>query len=263
MANRVNLTDSVVTARKYVSIENKAEQITSKLRFLSNKVGTLNNNNQINVINRIFSDNVITPEEKIALRAEMDHIDSAFNSTTASVKSMELENSAEYLSYKQQYETLKSKMEEILSNMDESTTVAEPISRYIEGYSSAADTLNSYMIAFSNKALVSVSDIKLVISIANGSPTPDETVTFTAKIMKKDSKGEFTELTQEQYDTYKIIDYSGDVTYPKLFQWQITGTLDDKGYERKAYGHKTFSIPASDFAQDHVYVEFHADMIIS
>ena len=263
MADRVNFTDSIVTARKYVSMEGKSEQLANKLASLSNKVSTSNRNAQINIFNKILSDNIITPDEKISLSAEMDHIDSAFVATTASVTSLGLENSAEYLMYKQQYGILKKKVEEILSDMNSSTEVAEPISRYIEGYSSAADTLNSYMIAFSNKSLASVSDFQLSVDASTVSPTPEDNITFTARILKKNNAGLFEEMSQSQYDSYKVIDDSGNATYPKLFIWDITGTTDDEGYKKLADGHKTFTIPASAFSNDSVSVRFYSDIIIS
>lgn len=263
MADRVNFTDSVLTARKYVSMEGKSEQLATKLASLSNRVNITDRKAQMSAFDKILSDNVITPEEKISLRAEMDHIDSAFIATTASVTSLGLENCSEYLLYKQQYDILKQKVEAILSDMNTSTEIAEPISRYIEGYSSAADTLNSYMIAFSNKSLASVSDFQLVVDVSNVSPTPDDSITFTAKVMKKNNGGIFEEMPQSQYDTYKSIDDDGNAIYPKLFIWDISGTSDDDGYKKLADGHKTVTIPASAFAQDSISVRFYSDILIS
>ena len=263
MANRINLTNSVVTAGKFVATEDDSAVLTQKVRALSNQINLNTSSNRVSAISSIFSDNVITPEEKRSLHAELNHMEAAFTATTSSVRQMGLENSVEYLQYKQAFESMKSKIEPILANMSTSTTVTEPISSYVQAYTSAGVTLSAYMIAFSNSSLSSVQDFQLKVEVNTVSPTPSDVLKFTAKILMKDETGFYKEFTEEQYNTYKVIDSEGNVTYPKLFIWEISGTTDDAGYKANADGYKSVTIPASAYKNDSISVKFYADILIS
>lgn len=263
MANRINLSDSVVTAGKFVATTDDSTLLTQKVKSLSNMINLNTSSNRTTVIAGMFSDNKITPDEKKTLQAELSHIEAAFTATTGSVKQMELENSLEYIQYKTAFNTLKSKLEPILSDMNTTSTVTESLDKYIQAYSSAGDTLSAYMIAFSNSSLASVQDYQLKVIVNNTSPTPSDTIQFTAKIYMKNDAGLYEEFTDEQYNTYKSIDSEGNVTYPKLFDWEVTGTTNDAYYKELGAGKKTLKIPASTFENDSISVKFFALLLIS
>lgn len=263
MSSRINLSDSVVTAGKFVAATDDTTLLTQKVRTLSNQINLNTSSNRTTVISGMFGDNKITPDEKKTLQAELNHIEAAFTATTGSVKQMELENSIEYLEYKAAFNTLKSKLEPLLENLNTTTTVTESLEKYIQAYSSKGDALASYMIAFSNSSLASVQDYQLKVTANNVSPTPSDTILFTAQIYMKNDAGLYEEFTDEQYNTYKSTDSDGNVTYPKLFDWEITGTTDDEYYKNIGAGKKTLKIPASAYKNDSITVRFYASLLIS
>ncbi len=263
MSSRINLADSVVTAGKFVATTDDTTLLTQKVRALSNQINLNTSSNRSTAISNMLSDNIITPAEKKTLQAELSHIEAAFTATTASVKQMELEDSIEYLQYKAAFDTLKSRLEPILENMNTTTTTTESLDRYVQAYSSAGDTLASYMIAFSNSSLASVQDYQLKVTANNVSPTPTDTITFTAHVYMKNDAGLYEEFTDEQYNTYRETDSDGNITYPKLFDWEIAGTTDDSYYKTLGAGRKTVKIPASAFDSDSITVKFYSPLLIS
>lgn len=263
MANRINYSDDVLTARRFVPIGSDGSDIIQKVRSISKKVSGVNLSNHITEIDRISSDLVITPSEKKSLKSEFDYIKSAYATTYSTVLSLGLEGSAEFIELRTRYEELENVLGPIFANMETSSSISESLSQYFEALSSASAGMNSYMIAFSNSALASVSDIRCDLSISDMSPDIGSTVTATARIMKRDSSGSFVEFDESQYRVYREEKADGSFYYPKLFIWEISGTKDDDAFNSSNLGIKSITINMSDIASDSFTVKYHSDILIS
>lgn len=260
MAKQLDYENKIVTAGRFIERGGKQFSLTQKLKNLSFMVSSGSTNTAIKELEKITSDNVVTPDEKISLKQEWEYIQAAFASISATVTKMDKEESEEYLNLKTAYEELASAIEPILSDMNSTSELTEPINPYIENYTSSASVLNIYLTMLNNQVIKDISDVMLKVVAEYDYVKPYDSVKLTAMIMVFNDNGV---LSGEIPDSIKEL-YKDPETglYPKLYQWSFSGTTDDDGLAEANKGQREVTIPYSSFIGRNIKASFYSELIV-
>ena len=247
---RTNLSDSIVTARKFVQIGSDAEVTKNRLRALSSALSSEAISSQVESVKNISLDSKITPEEKIGLAKEWERMKLAYASTKASAEDLQIDNSSEFIAMSNAYATLTDLMAAILGDMSISTGVDINFTIAFDSYIAASSAFTSYMIAVKEGIENKFSAYRCFIDISPADITYEDTVTLSARIMNGTTKV-----------TNQVVD---DIGADKAFNWEFSGTRDDEYYNEYAKGKQAIEVPASDiFASSRFNVRFYAELKVS
>ncbi len=249
MADRINLEVNHITAGKFVPVGNQDLSLKQKIRAIGQTVSSNSDSIKISILEGLANDNVLSPEEKIVLRQELDYIITGYAMIEKNVKEIGLENSKEFQDYKKVYEELLATIEPVLEDMTTSSNVDSNFLDIFRKYSSYANVLNNYLIAYQAGLQSNLMKYSLVVKPSLKTIGPGETANITAYIYKGDA--DITELEMN-----KLEESSPSNPYPTLFDWKIQGTIDDAGFETKYKGKREFPISFSDIKGTHFVVSF-------
>lgn len=238
--NRTNLTDTVVTARKFVQVGKDVETAKSKLRAISAAISSSEVSNLMDAVNNLTIDSKITPEEKILLRDEWDSIKSAFAEAESAAISLEIEDSDNFQNLKTAYDNLNAQIEYILRDMNSATIIGNEFSIIFNAYISEASSFNSFMTA----AREGIQQ-KFTLYKCNILATPPE-ITYEDEVELQ------AMVVNDTTDVTASLDASD-------FYWEFSGTSDDEKYNELAKGKKSVKIPAKEiFSSSRFDVRFFA-----
>ena len=251
MAKRNDLQNQVVTAGRFVERGRVSIDMRERLRRMSQIVSIQQGNSSLTGVEQMASDNVITPEEKILLAQEWEHIKAAYNSTVSMMNELGVDPQ-EFESFKAAYSSLESLMNEILKDMNSTSLVGDQFRTILNAYNSAATILQNWVNAYQNSVTSDISSYRLEIKRTPPSPTLDSTIIFSAYIYI-----DGVDRTADLMNTY-MDPQTG--LYPTLFNWIVSGTKDDDGLMGRIKGSRTFSVSASDFVNDNISVYFSSEL---
>lgn len=247
---RTNLTDTIVTARKFVQVGSDANTLKSKLRAISSAVSSADNEQIKNALNNLTVDSVITPQEKELLSAEWTKIQSAYAQTQTVAEELELKDTDDYKQLEQAFNRLRDAMYKLLSDMNSSTPISNEFNIVFNGYVSTSSAFNSYMISVKEGIEDKFSAYRCFVDISPADITLEDTVTLSARIMNGT-----TNVTNQVVS---------DIGADKAFNWEFSGTKDDEYYNEYAKGKQAIEVPASDiFASSRFDVRFYAELEVS
>lgn len=238
MANRTNLTDTVVTARKFVPIGKDAATLKNRIKSISTSISSYNSQVSLDIFKGMAEDDVITPEEKKVLATEWAQIQSGFAQISASAHELELDDTDLFRTMEDAYSILKSEIESVLKNMSEPTIVTYKFTIAFDSYSSAASSFNSFLIAEREGIQETYTKTRLDVVISPLTITPEDTVTLSARIIIDNV--DMSSVIEERTGA----DDAG--LYPTLYKWHFQGTKNDEYFNNFALGQKEFMIPAKD-----------------
>ena len=88
MATRKDYANNIVTARKFVTLGSDNLEAKMKLNSLKYNLGTIDLKKQTDDIAKIFSDNVVTPEEKVYLKSRWNSLYVSFERLRKDIESV-------------------------------------------------------------------------------------------------------------------------------------------------------------------------------
>ncbi len=236
MANRRDLQADHVTAGKFIPVGKDSVSLKQKLRQVGQVVSTKANNVRVEVIKGIATDLIITPEEKEALKIEMDYITTGYTQMKSYVEAVGLEDSSEFKYFKNLYERLLAAVEPVLADMESSSSVSKDFAAMFSSYTSCATRMNNYLLSYQTGAQDKVNNYSLLIDSSTTDLSKDLKVTLTANIYLYDSN-----VTQREMGKITVKDE--DHPYPTLFIWVFTGLTDDIAMQEEALGKRVVEIP--------------------
>lgn len=235
MAERINLEANHVTAGKFISVGKDSVSIKQKLKQTGQTISSNNSDLRMHFINMVASDGIYTPEEKKALKEELEYITAGFTTMKDNVESLGMDGSAEYAKFAVSYQKLTEALAPILADMDTNTVSDTNISSLMAAYTQYAATLNNAittaqaglqrkLTSYALKVVSSATDIK-----------KGETIKLKAYIYVSDS-----DVTQDEMNKITVTDT--EHPYPELFKWEFTGLADNEGMAEKALGNREVEI---------------------
>lgn len=255
-----SMQNNTVTARKFVEIGANGDDVKGKIKLLSQAYLSQMSSAQLTELGKITSDKTVTPDEKKLLKEEWEHIQSAYSSVVAAAADMDIDDTEEFEAYKNAYEKLAEIMESILADMSTTTQLSSSVDSIINEYNSAANLFNIYMTTVSNALLRDINDIRLAVITDKDYFDPGENIVFNGIVQVMNlNTGMFEELTEAQKSIYLDSDTG---LYPKLYQWQFSGTKDDDYWNTFAQGKRDVTIPSSAFFRDRIEVILNSDLIV-
>lgn len=256
MANRRDLQADHVTAGKFIPVGKDSVSLKQKLRQVGQTVSTSKNNVRVEVIKGIATDLIITPEEKEALKVEMDYITAGYTQMKSYVEAVGLEENHTFKSFKSVYEDLLAAVEPVLADMETSSNVSNDFSTLFSRYTSCATSLNNYLLSFQTGAQDKVNNYTLLIDSSTTNLSKDLKVTLTANIYLYD-----TNVTLREMDKKVIEDK--EHPYPTLFIWVFSGLTDDIAMQEEALGKRVVEIPYDSIADTSFTAMFMSNIEVS
>lgn len=242
---RTNLTDTIVTARKFVQVGSDANTLKSKLRAISSAISSADNEQIKNALNNLTLDSVITPQEKEILSVEWSKIQSAYAQTQTVAEELELKDTNDYKQLEEAFNRLSDAMYKLLADMNSSTPVSNEFNIVFNGYVSTSSAFNSYMVAAKEGIEDRFSAYSCHVDISPTDITYEDTVKISARIMNGTTN--VTEIVEN------------DIGADNAFIWEFSGTSNDEYYNMLAKGKQTIDVPASEiFSSSRFNVRFHA-----
>lgn len=238
MANRTNLTDTVVTARKFVPIGKDAATLKNRIKSISASVSSYNSMVSFDIFKGMAEDEVITPQEKRILASEWEQIQSGFAQISLSAQELELDDTELFSTLESAYANLRSEVEAVLYDMNTSSIVSYRFTVAFDSYASAANSFNSFLIAEREGIQEAYSKTRLEVVAAPSEISPEDDVTLSARIIIDNV--DMSSVIEERTGADE------DGLYPSLYKWHFSGTKDDEYFNNLALGQREFTVPASD-----------------
>lgn len=248
--NRTNLTDTVVTARKFVQYGSDIDTAKIKLRAIASAISSHSIDALMNAISNITIDSRITPEEKLILKEEWAKIIAAFGQAQSSASELGILESDEFKALMESYSNLSATLDVILYDMNSPSTVSNEFTITFNAYLSDSSAFNSYMIAVKEGIEDKFSAYGCFVDISPADITPEDTVRLSARIMNGT-----VDVTNK---------VASDIGADKAFNWEFSGTRNDEYYNEYAKGKRAIEVPASEiFASSRFAVRFYAELNVS
>lgn len=179
MAERLNLTNKVVTGGRFVATSGKRISAKEYLNNLQASVESIENADMSNYIMSILNDNVLTPVEKISLKSRWSYIRSSYYRLVTNIEDAfgdTQESELDELRVK--YSELETQISKLFDDMNSNSTVPSSFQTSLEEFVSEISELSS---VFSN-ALFEYTKYEIQLSCNKSSFNDDDTVVVTATL---------------------------------------------------------------------------------
>ena len=222
MADRLNLTNKVVTGGKFVATSGRKISIKESLNNVQASVATMDNADIANYILSILNDNVITPMEKTSLKTRWANIRSTYYRLVSDIEdAFGNEQDSVLDELRLTYSTLESQMSKILDDMNsESRDIPSNFKSNLEGFVSEITKLANEF----SSALYEYNKYEITLTSNKTSYNDTDTVVVEATLLYQNEEytGSYEDLQIEwysnidgfdlnQYKTGNRIEFSGSL----------------------------------------------------
>lgn len=137
MASRITMQDSIVTGRKFVPIGSQTVSARKRLASVLSSYNETKNTLSLKEVAAIVKDNIITPEEKIALKDRWDTLSAAYTRLLSTLEDEGMTDMDGVENMQQTYSTLFAQMQNIFADMNTSSVAPDNFEDNIEKFNTA------------------------------------------------------------------------------------------------------------------------------
>lgn len=222
MADRLNLTNKVVTGGKFVATTGRKISVKESLLNVQASVATMDNADMSNYIMSILNDNVITPSEKTSLNTRWSSIRSSYYRLVANMEdAFGVESIPDIDDLRLMYSSLESQMSKIFDDMNtESKDIPTSFKANLEGFVTEITRLANDF----SSALYEYTKYDVVLTTSKTEYEDDDTIRVEATLYYNGNEytGGYRDINIEwfssvdgidlnQYKNGNIIEFSGSI----------------------------------------------------
>lgn len=206
MSKRITYQNNVVTAKKFVQIGTDSVSARRQLSDILAAYAEVNNAKKFADVEKMISDDTLTPEEKVLLKERWESISSAYRRLLQSLENSGLSGIYGVSDLEDAYGEVYVMVENIFTNMDSATKVP---SGFEDKWSLLQEQMNIVSQTYANLT-IKVQEFRLLLETNHYYPAEGETTIITASLYRGT-----TAYTGDDLDTIMA-----------TIQWETKGLTD-------------------------------------